>query len=179
MIPYGRQFIDDEDIRAVVETLRSDWLTTGPAVKAFEEAFAEYVGSRYAVAVCNGTAALHAIMNCLEIGPGDEVIVPAMTFAATANAVVYQGGTPVFCDVDPDSLLIDHEHVEALITPRTRAVIAVDYTGQPCNYSKLKNVTEKYRLNLVADGCHALGAEYQERKGRQYCRSDGLQFSSR
>ena len=161
MIPYGRQFIDDEDIQAVVETLRSDWLTTGPAVKAFEEAFAEYVGSRYAVAVCNGTAALHAIMNCLEIGPGDEVIVPAMTFAATANAVVYQGGTPVFCDVDPDSLLIDHEHVEALITPRTRAVVAVDYTGQPCNYSKLKNVTEKHRLTLVADGCHALGAEYQ------------------
>ena len=161
MIPYGRHFIDDEDIRSVVETLRSDWLTTGPAVKAFEEAFAEYVGSRYAVAVCNGTAALHAIMNCLEIGPGDEVIVPAMTFAATANAVVYQGGTPVFCDVDPDSLLIDHEHVEALITTRTRAVVAVDYTGQPCNYSKLKNVTEKHRLSLVADGCHALGAEYR------------------
>ena len=162
MIPYGRQFIDDEDIQAVVKTLRSDWLTTGPAVKAFEEAFAEYVGSRYAVAVCNGTAALHAIMNCLEIGSGDEVIVPAMTFAATANAVVYQGGTPVFCDVDPDSLLIDHEHVEALMTPRTRAVVAVDYTGQPCNYSKLKNVTEKHRLTLVADGCHALGAEYRK-----------------
>ena len=161
MIPYGRQYIDNDDIRAVVETLRSDWLTTGPAVKAFEEAFAEYVGSRYAVAVCNGTAALHAIMNCLQVGPGDEVIVPAMTFAATANAVVYQGGTPVFCDVDPDSLLIDHEHVEALITSRTRAVVAVDYTGQPCNYSKLKNVTEKHRLTLAADGCHALGAEYQ------------------
>ena len=162
MIPYGRQFIDDEDIQAVVETLRSDWLTTGPAVKAFEEAFAEYVGSRYAVAVCNGTAALHAIMNCLEVGPGDEVIVPAMTFAATANAVVYQGGTPVFCDVDPDSLLIDHEHVESLITTRTRVVVAVDYTGQPCNYSKLKNVTEKHRITLVADGCHALGAEYRK-----------------
>ena len=161
MIPYGRQFIDDDDIQAVVETLRSNWLTTGPAVKAFEEAFAEYVGSRYAVAVCNGTAALHAIMNCLEIGSGDEVIVPAMTFAATANAVVYQGGTPVFCDVDPDSLLVDHQHLEALITPRTKAIIAVDYTGQPCNYSKLKNTTEKHRLTLVADGCHALGAEYQ------------------
>ncbi len=161
MIPYGRQFIDDDDIRAVVETLRSNWLTTGPAVKAFEESFAEYVGSRYAVAVCNGTAALHAIMNSLEIGPGDEVIVPTMTFAATANAVVYQGGTPVFCDVDPDSLLVDHEHVEALITPRTKAVVAVDYTGQPCDYSKLKNVTDHHRLTLVADGCHALGAEYQ------------------
>ena len=161
MIPYGRQIIDNEDIRAVVKTLQSDWLTTGPAVKAFEESFAEYVGSRYAVAVCNGTAALHAIMNSLEIGPGDEVIVPTMTFAATANAVVYQGGTPVFCDVDPDSLLIDHEHVEALITPRTKAVVAVDYTGQPCDYSKLKNVTDRHRLTLVSDGCHALGAEYQ------------------
>jgi len=164
MIPYGRQFIDDEDIQAVVETLRSDWLTTGPEVTAFEESFAEYVGSKYAVAVCNGTAALHAIMNCLQIGPGDEVILPAMTFAATANAVVYQGGTPVFCDVDPDSLLVDHQHVEALITPRTRAVVAVDYTGQPCNYSKLKKVSEKHRLTLVADGCHALGAEYRNVK---------------
>lgn len=160
-LPYGRQSIDEEDIAAVVEILRSDWLTTGPKVGEFERAFAGLVGASEAVAVSNGTAALHAAMHAIGIGPGDEVIVPPMTFAATANCIVYQGGTPIFADVEPDTLLIDPEQVEAKITPRTKAVIAVDYAGQPCDYDALRAIAEHHRLKLVADACHALGASYK------------------
>jgi len=163
MIPYGRQTIDEDDIKAVVDVLRSDWLTTGPKVDEFEQAVANYVGAKYAVAVANGTAALHAAMYALGIKPGDEVIVSPMTFAATANCVVYQGGTPVFADVDPDTLLIDPKKVEEKINLKTKAIIAVDYAGQPCDYDTLKNITEKHGLFLVADACHSLGASYKGR----------------
>lgn len=161
MIPYGRQWIDEDDIAAVVAVLRSDWLTTGPKVAEFEQVFAGFVGVQEAVAVSSGTAALHAAMYALGIGPGDEVIVPAMTFAATANSIVYQGGTPVFADVDPDTLLLGAEQVEAKITSRTKAIIAVDYAGQPCDYDVLRTVTDRHGLALVADACHALGGSYQ------------------
>jgi perosamine synthetase len=164
MIPYGRQSIDEDDIKAVVEVLKSDWLTTGPKVVEFEEAVADYVGAQYAVAVSSGTAALHAAMYALEIGPGDEVIVSPMTFAATANCVAFQGGTPIFVDVAPDTLLIDPDKVAAAINEKTRAIIAVDYTGHPCDYDKLKEVADEHGLALVADGCHALGAEYKGKK---------------
>jgi perosamine synthetase len=163
LLPYGHQWLDEEDISAVVEVLRSDWLTTGPKVTEFEQVFAERVGAREAVAVSNGTAALHAAMYALDIRPGDEVILPPMTFAATANCVVFQGGTPVFADVDPDTLLLDPAQVESKITPHTRAVIAVDYTGQPCDYDALRTLTDKYGLYLVADACHALGGSYKGR----------------
>jgi len=158
MLPYGRQAIGEDDIQAVVEVLRSDWLTTGPMVERFERAVAERVGVAEAVAVCSGTAALHAAMFALGIGPGDEVIVPAMTFAATANCVVYQGGTPVFADVESETLLLGAEQVEARLTPRTRAIIAVDYAGQPCDYGALRAIAERHGLALVADASHALGA---------------------
>jgi perosamine synthetase len=161
VIPYGRQWIDEEDIQAVVEVMRSDCLTTGPVVEQFEEAFAQFVGSKFAVAVNSGTAALHAAMHSLHIGPGDEVIVSPMTFAATANCVVYQGGTPVFADVESDTLLIDPEQVERKITPKTRAIIGVDYAGHPCNWDALKEIASSHSLALVADACHALGAEYK------------------
>jgi len=164
MIPYGKQLIDKDDIEAVVEVLCSDWLTTGPKVPEFETALAKFVGAKYAVAVCNGTAALHCAMFVLGIEHGDEVIVPPMTFAATANCVVYQGGTPVFTDVDPDTLLIDPDKIEENITPRTKAVIAVDYAGQPCDYDRLKKIAKKYNLALVADACHSLGALYKRQK---------------
>ena len=164
MIPYGRQWVDEEDIQAVADILRSDWLTTGPTVEAFERSVAEFVGAQYAVAVANGTAALHAIMAAIGIGPGDEVIVPPMTFVGTANAVVFQGGTPVFADVDPDTLLINPTEIEAKITPRTKAVVAVDYAGQPCDYMALRALADRHGLILIADACHALGAEYQGRK---------------
>ena len=161
LLPYGRQSIDEDDIQAVVDVLRGERVTCGPAVDAFEQAFATYVDATHAVAVSNGTAALHATMFALGIGPGDEVIVPPMTFAATANAVVFQGGTPVFADVDADTLLIDPASVESRITPRTRAIIAVDYTGQPCDYDALREISKKHQLALVADACHAAGATYR------------------
>ncbi len=162
-IPYGRQSIDEDDIEAVVEVLRSDWLTTGPKVQEFEEAFAKVADADHAVALSNGTAALHAMMHAIGIGPGDEVIVPALTFAATANSVVYQGGTPIFCDVDPETLLIDPERIEPLVSSKTRAVIAVDYAGQPCDYDRLRDVTKRHGLLLVADACHSLGGKYKNK----------------
>jgi len=163
-IPYGRQTIDEDDIQAVVDVLRSDYLTTGPKVGDFENAIADFVGAEHAVAISSGTSALHCAIYALGIEPGDEVIVPPMTFAATANCVVYQGGTPVFADVDPDTLLIDPAEVEKKITSKTRAIIGVDYAGQPCEWDVLRAIADKYNLKLVADGCHALGAEYKGKK---------------
>ena len=164
MIPYGKQSIDENDIKAVIKVLRSDWLTTGPKVEEFEDAVADYVSAKYAVAVSSGTAALHAAMNAIGIGPGDEVIVSPMTFAATANCVVFQGGTPVFADVDPDTLLLDPAKAEEKITEKTRAIIGVDYAGHPCDWDRLWDIADRSGLRLVADGCHALGAEYKGRK---------------
>lgn len=161
VLPYGRQTIDEDDITAVVEVLRSDWLTTGPMVPRFEEAVAAFCGARYAVAVSSGTAALHAALYAIGVGPGDEVIVPPITFVATANAVVFQGGTPVFADVDPQTLLLDPAAAEAAITPRTKAIIAVDYAGQPCDYNALRAIASRHGLTLIADSCHSLGARYR------------------
>jgi len=163
LLPYGRQQIDDNDIAQVIDVLRSDWLTTGPKVDQFERAFADFVDVKYAVAVSNGTAALHAAIYALGIGPGDEVIVTPMTFAASANCVVYQGGTPIFADVDAHTLLIDPAQVETKITARTKAIIAVDYTGQPCDYDTLAAIADKHGLALIDDACHAVGGSYKGR----------------
>lgn len=160
-LPYGRQYLEDDDVEAVVEVLRSDWLTTGPRVEEFERRFADFVGAKEAVAVSSGTAALHAAMHAIGIGLGDEVIVPTMTFAATANSVVFQGGCPVFADVRAETLLIDPADVEAKITNRTKAIVSVDYAGQPCDYDELRRISDRHGLTLVADACHALGATYQ------------------
>ena len=157
LLPYGKQCVDEEDIAAVTEVLRSDWLTTGPKVEEFEKAFAAFVGAAEAVAVSNGTAAVHAALHALHIGPGDEVILPAMTFAATANAIVFCGGKPVFADCDPETLLLDPKSVEAAFTERTKAVITVDYAGQPSDYDALRAVTDRRHVPLVSDACHALG----------------------
>jgi perosamine synthetase len=163
MIPYARQSVDEDDIAAVVDVLRSDWLTTGPKVAEFEHALAEVAGTRHAITFSSGTAALHGTMHALGIGPGDEVLVPALTFAATANCIVYQGGKPVFVDVDPDTLLIDVSDAARKVTHRTRAIIAVDYAGQPCDYQALHGLARRHGLSLVADACHALGASYRGR----------------
>ncbi len=162
-IPYGRHTLDDDDIQAVCRVLRSDWLTTGPLVAKFEAKVQSLTGADFAAAVSSGTAALHAIMAALEIKPGDEVILPPMTFAATANVIVHQGGTPVFADVDPDTLLIDPGCVAQKLNDRTRAVIAVDYAGQACDYDALKAVCKDSNVPLVADACHALGGSYKGR----------------
>jgi perosamine synthetase len=163
MIPYGKQSIDDEDIKAVVDVLTSDWLTTGPKIPEFEQKLSEIVGAKDAVAVSNGTAALHTAMYALGIRGGDEVIVPAMTFAASANCVVFQGAKPVFTDVTPDTLLIDPEKIEEKITPRTKAIIAVDYAGQPCDYDYIGEIADRHHLTVVDDACHALGGRYKNR----------------
>lgn len=162
LLPYGRQDVSPDDIAAVVAVLQSDWLTTGPAVERFEQAVAETVGARHAVAVSSGTAALHAAMHALGVGPGDEVIVPAITFAASANCALYQGATPVFADVDADTLLVDIDSVRTRLTPRTRAIVAVDYAGQPCAYDELRAVLPP-QVRIVDDACHALGAAYRGR----------------
>lgn len=162
-LPYARQIIDEVDINAVVNALRAELITTGPLVDEFERSFANYVGAKEAVAVSNGTAALHAAIFALGIEQGDEVIVPTMTFSATANAVVYQGGNPVFVDVEDDTLLIDPAKLESKITKKTKAIISVDYSGHPCNYDALQNFVEQHGLALVADASHALGARYKNR----------------
>lgn len=164
VIPYAHQSIDAADIRAVTEVLKSDWLTTGPKVREFEDTVAGFTGAREGVAVVNGTAALHAAAYAAGIGPGDEVIVPAMTFAASVNCVLYLGGTPVFADVREGDLLLDPAQVEAKLTPRTKAIMAVDYTGQPCDYDALQTIADRHGLTLIADAAHALGAEYKGRK---------------
>jgi dTDP-4-amino-4,6-dideoxygalactose transaminase len=145
-LPYGRQTIDDADIQAVVDVLRSDWLTTGPAVERFEADICAYTGARHGIAVSSGTAALHAAMFALGISKEDEVIVTPMTFAASANCVLYQGGTPVFADVDADTLLLDPAAAEAAITPRTKAIIAVDYAGQPCDWDALRAIADRHKM---------------------------------
>jgi perosamine synthetase len=132
-------------------------------VDRFEEAFAATVTADHAVAVSNGTAALHAAVFSAGIGPGDEVVVPALTFVATANSVLYMGGKPVFADVDPGTLLIEPDRVAEVVSPRTKAVIAVDYTGQPCDYDRLRGVTDEHGLTLIADACHALGGSFKGR----------------
>jgi perosamine synthetase len=163
-IPYGRQVIDEADVATVVDVLRGDWLTTGPWVGKFEAAFAAFTTAPHAVAVSNGTAALHLCMLAAGIGPGDEVIVPALTFAASANCVRYVGATVVFADVLPGTMTVDVAHVESLITPRTRAIVCVDYGGLPADLGPLLVLARRHKLLLVEDACHAPGAEYDGRK---------------
>ncbi|WP_419781728.1 UDP-4-amino-4,6-dideoxy-N-acetyl-beta-L-altrosamine transaminase [Maridesulfovibrio sp.] len=163
-IPYGRQCIDGQDLKAVTDALTSGWLTTGPKVAEFEQTVAEMSGAAHGVAVNSGTAALHAAMYAFDIKEGDEVIVPPMTFAASANCVAYMKATPVFADVDPETLLIDPAEVEKKITPRTRGIIAVDYAGQPCDYAALRKIADKHGIFLAADGCHSIGGSLHDKK---------------
>jgi len=149
-LPYGRQSIDDDDIAAVVRVLKGDYLTTGPAVAAFEAKLAEVCGAKWAVAVTNGTAALHAACAAAGIGPGDEVVVPAMTFLATANCARYLGAEPVFCDVHPDTGLLDPDAARAKVTDRTKAIIPVHVTGASA-------ATRFDGLTVIEDAAHALG----------------------
>lgn len=163
MIPYGTQWIDEEDIQAVVDTLRSDYLTTGPKVQEFEQTIANYVGAKYAVAVSNGTAALHVACLAAGIGEGDEVITTPITFAASANCVLYCGGTPVFADIDPDTYNISPASIREKITERTKAIIPVHFTGQPCEMDEIHRIAKEHNLIVIEDGAHALGADYKGR----------------
>jgi perosamine synthetase len=164
MLPYGRHVIDERDIQAVVETLRSDWLTTGPKIAEFEGAISEFVGAKYAVSFSSGTAALHAAAFAAGLESGDEAITTPLTFAATANCVLYQGATPVFADVEPESLNIDPGEVAKRITPRTKAILPVDYAGHPAALDEIVQIADRYGLVVIEDACHALGALYKNRR---------------
>jgi len=164
LLPYGRQSIEEDDIQSVVDVLRSDWLTTGPKVGEFEEAFAARVGAKYAVSFSSGTAALHGAAFAAGLKPGDEAITTPLTFAATANCVLYQGATPIFADVSADTLNLDPEKVAARITPRTRAIIAVDYAGHPADLDAILDLAARHGLVAIEDACHSLGAGYKGRR---------------
>src|SRR5450631_584239 len=164
LLPYGRQSLNEQDIQAVVEVLRSDWLTTGPKVGEFEERFAAWVGAKYGVSFSSGTAALHAAAFAAGLGPGDEAITTPMTFCATANCVLYQGANAVFADVSADTLNLDPGEVAQKLSSRTKAIFAVDYAGHPADIDALLAVTRRRGIPLIEDACHALGAEYQGKR---------------
>lgn len=160
-LPYGQQTIEDTDIDAVARALRSDWLTQGPKIPEFEEEFATVCGAQYAVAFNSGTAALHAAYFAAGVSRDDEIITSAMTFAATANAAVYLGATPCFADIEKETGNIDCKTVTRWIGPRTRAVIGIDYAGQPCDAEKLKEAARAADVPLIIDAAHSLGGSYK------------------
>jgi perosamine synthetase len=162
-LPYARQMLDEADIQAVVQVLRGDWLTTGPTIAEFERAFAARVGAQHAVAVSNGTAALHAAVYAAKLQTDDEVIVTPMTFAASANCARYAGASVRFADVRPDTLNLDPLQVERAITARTRAIVTVDYAGQPSDLEQINSIARRHNLPVIEDAAHALGATYHGR----------------
>lgn len=164
MIPYGRQTIEDDDIDAVIEVLKSDYLTTGPKIAEFEKSVADYVGAKYAVAISNGTSALHAACFAAGIGTGDEVITTPITFAASSNCVLYCGGIPVFADIDPKTYNIDPDDIRKKITDKTKAIIAVHLAGQPCDMDEIHKIAKENNLIVIEDGAHALGSVYKGKK---------------
>lgn len=163
-IPYGTQTIDEDDINAVINVLRSDFLTTGPSVTEFEQAVADYVGAKYAVAIANGTAALHAACFAAGIKEGDEVITTPITFAASANCALYCGAKPAFADIKADTYNIDPADIKRKITGKTKAIIPVHYTGQPCEMDEIRAIAREHNLIVIEDGAHALGADYKGKK---------------
>lgn len=158
---YGHQYIDEDDIRAVVDVLKSDYLTCGPKITELERKLCELTGAKYAVVCCNGTAALHIAALSAGVGEGDEVITTPITFAASANCALYCGARPVFVDIDPETYNIDPKKVEEAITPRTKAVVAVDYTGQSADLAPLLKICREHNLTLIEDGAHVIGTKYK------------------
>ena len=163
-IYYGRQWIDEEDIKAVAEVLRSDFITCGPKVDEMERMLEKYTGAKYAVAVCNGTAALHCACIAAGIGPGDEVITTPITFAASANCALYCGARPVFADINPETYNIDPQSIRACITDKTKAVVAVDFTGQSVENDEIRAICDEYNLIFIEDAANAIATKY---KGKQ------------
>ena len=161
---YGKQTIEDDDIKAVVDTLKSPLITCGPKVDELEKELCEYTGARYAVAVSNGTAALHCACIAAGIGPGDEVITTPMTFAASANCALYCGARPVFADINPETYNIDPDSIRKCITSRTKAIIAVDFTGQVVEADKIRKICDEYGLMFIEDAAHSIGSSYNGTK---------------
>lgn len=158
---YGHQYIDEADIRAVTEVLKSDFLTCGPKIGELEKKLCALTGAKYAVVCANGTAALHIAALSAGVGEGDEVITTPITFAASANCALYCKARPVFADIDPETYNIDPARVEAAITPRTKAVVAVDYTGQSVDLAPLQEICKRHGLTLIEDGAHVIGTTYK------------------
>ena len=177
LISYGRQHITDEDIQAVVETLKSDFLTQGPKIEEFEKSFAQYVRAKYAVAVANGTAALHLSAIALNIQPGDNVIVTPLTFTASANCVRYCDGNVVFCDIDPKNYLLDIEKLKHLLASKPhgyyKGIIPVDFAGYPVHGEVLKTIADEYGLWIIEDACHAPGAYFTDSRGEKQYSGNG------
>ena len=167
-IPMAAPDISEADVQAVAEVVRSGRLALGPKINEFEELMADYVGVKHAVAVSSGTAALHLIVRALGIGPGDEVLVPSFTFAASVNAILYERATPVFVDIEPETYNLDPEDLERKITKRTKAIMAVDIFGHPAEWDEILRIANKYGLRVIDDSCEALGAEYRGRKIGQF-----------
>lgn len=163
-IPYGHQCVDEEDVRAVVEILHGDWLTTGPTVSTFEEGICAYIGCKHAVAVNSGTSALDIAVQALDLPRGSEVVTTPLTFAATSNALLYNNLIPVFADIKRDTRNIDPDEIRRKITSRTKAIIYVDYAGHPCEIDEIKEIAEEHDLILIEDACHAFGASYHGKK---------------
>lgn len=159
-IYYGRQWIDDEDVKAVASVLKSDFITCGPKVEEMERALEAYTGAKYAVAVSNGTAALHCACIAAGVGEGDEVITTPLTFAASANCALYCGATPVFADVDPETYNIDPQSIRQKITQRTKAIVAVDFTGQAVAYEEIRKICDEYNLIFIEDAAHSIATKY-------------------
>ena len=169
IIPYGKQNITENDIKSVSQALVGDYLTQGPLIKEFEDNFAQYVGAKFAVAVTNGTAALHISALALSVQPGDKVITTSLTFAASANCIRYCGGEIVFVDIDPNTFLIDLEKVEKLLSDAPKGtfkgIVPVDFAGRAVNLERCKKIAEKYDLWIIEDACHAPGASFIDSKG--------------
>lgn len=159
-IYYGRQYIDEDDCNAVREVLLSNYLTTGPKVDELEKLLCDLTGAKYAVAIANGTAALHAACYAAGIRTGDEVITTPITFAASANCVLYCGGTPTFADINPDTYNISPGSIIKKITPRTKAIIAVDFTGQPAQLDEIRNICKEHHLIFIEDAAHSIGSKF-------------------
>lgn len=161
-ISYGRQYIDDADIQAVCDVLKSGYVTCGPKVGELEAKLCEVTGAKYAVAVSNGTAALHLACMAVDLGPGDELITTPITFAASANCALYCGAKPVFADINPETYNISPASIRACITPSTKAVVAVDFTGQAVELDEIRNICKEHNLTLIEDAAHAIGTRYNE-----------------
>lgn len=163
-LPYGIQWLNEKEINEVIDSLKSDWITTGPKMRLFEEKFKQYKGAKYAVAVNSGTAALHVSTSCIDINPGDEVITTPLTFVASANCVVYRGGTPILADIKKDTYNIDPKEIKKKINSKTKAIIPVHFAGQPCDMDEISEIAEEHNLFVIEDAAHAIDAEYKGKK---------------
>ena len=175
---YGRQYIDQADVDAVAAVMTSDYITCGPKVKELEQHLCELTHAKYAVVVCNGTAALHLAALAAGFGEGDEVIVSSITFAASSNCVLYAGAKPVFADIDPETYNIDPASIRKLITPRTKAIVAVDFTGQAVELDEIREICKEHDLLLIEDAAHAIGTKYKGAACGKPGRYDLLQLPS-